>query len=82
MIFGSRSLAVHLLRGALGGAGIFAAMHWSSAHPWLPFVLLPLVLLALRGSPTCWLVGLCETAVSRGNAPPPPHPSPGASEQR
>jgi hypothetical protein len=74
MTFGSRSLAVHLLRGLLGGAGIFAAVHWSSAHPWLPFVLLPLVLLALRGCPTCWLVGLCETVASRGNAPPPPHP--------
>jgi len=83
MTFGSRSLAVHLLRGVLGGAGIFAAVHWGGAHPWLVFVLLPLVLLALRGCPTCWLVGLCETVASRGDARPPPHPAaPRAPEQR
>ena len=73
MTFGSRSLAVHLLRGVLGGAGIFAAVRWSGDHPWLLFVLLPLVLLALRGCPTCWLVGLCETVASRPDARPPPH---------
>jgi hypothetical protein len=63
--FGSRSLAVHLLRGALGAAGIAAALHWGAAQPWLLLVLVPLVLLALRGCPTCWLVGLCETVASR-----------------
>jgi hypothetical protein len=69
--FGSRSLGVHLLRGALGAAGILAAVHWSGTHPWLLLVLLPLVLLALRGCPTCWLVGLCETVASRANGRPP-----------
>ena len=65
MTFGSRSLGVHLLRGALGGAGIVAAVYWGGPHPWLLALLLPLVLLALRGCPTCWLVGLCETVASR-----------------
>jgi hypothetical protein len=71
MTFGSRSLAIHLLRGALGAAGIVATLYWHGAHPWLPFVLLPLVLLALRGCPTCWLVGLCETVASHANDRPP-----------
>jgi hypothetical protein len=30
MTFGSPLLAIHLLRGALGGAGIVATAHWSS----------------------------------------------------
>lgn len=72
MTFGSRSLSIHLLRGALGGAGILAAVYWGGAYPWLLVVLLPLVLLALRGCPTCWLVGLCETVASRSRTSLPP----------
>lgn len=71
MTFGSRTLGIHLLRGALGGAGIVAAVHWGGSHPWLIALLLPLVLLALRGCPTCWLVGLCETVASRPGAAAP-----------
>jgi hypothetical protein len=70
MTFRSRALAVHLWRGALGGAGILTAVQWGGAHPWLLVLLLPLVLLAVRGCPTCWLVGLCETLASR--EPPSP----------
>jgi hypothetical protein len=71
--FGSRSLGVHLLRGALGGAGILAAVHWGGPQPWLLVVLLPLVLLTLRGCPSCWLVGLCETVTARSGTRHAPH---------
>lgn len=63
--FASRSLPAHLLRG-LVGFGSFAA-----AVAFIPFfwpaslVLAPVGLLALRGCPMCWAIGLAQT-LSRG----------------
>ncbi|HEX5656346.1 MAG TPA: hypothetical protein VFX59_04085, partial [Polyangiales bacterium] len=42
--------------------GAFAAtVSYGQEMPWLSFVLLPAALLALRGCPMCWTVGLFET---------------------
>ncbi|MFF2349010.1 hypothetical protein ACFVVL_04425 [Kitasatospora sp. NPDC058115] len=63
--YASRTLAEHLVRGGVG----FAAL--AGAFVLLPFagpvalLLLPVGLLAFRGCPTCWVIGLVET-VSRG----------------
>ncbi|MER7704741.1 hypothetical protein ABTX81_17835 [Kitasatospora sp. NPDC097605] len=63
--YASRTLAGHLVRGGVG----FGAS--AGALALLPFVgpvallLLPVGLLAFRGCPTCWVIGLMET-VSRG----------------
>lgn len=64
------TLALHLLRGVLGIAAFAAAIRSTEAHPWAALGLLVLAVLALRGCPVCWLVGLIERlARRRGSAP-------------
>ncbi|MGW5637972.1 hypothetical protein [Streptomyces sp. NPDC003832] len=63
--YASASLPRHLIRGAVGFGLIAGAI---ALTPVLgPAVLLatPLALIAFRGCPTCWLVGLTQT-ISRG----------------
>lgn len=59
-MFASRSLTEHLIRGGLGVAalvlGLYLADRW-----WLALLLLPAALVAFRGCPMCWTVGLMET---------------------
>ncbi|MCT4356453.1 hypothetical protein M5362_25315 [Streptomyces sp. Je 1-79] len=63
--FASASVPRHLLRGALGFGLIIGAIALVPVAG--PAVLLaaPLGLVALRGCPTCWAIGLAQT-VSRG----------------
>ena len=64
--FASRSVRVHLVRGAVGIPVVLAAfvlLPW--AAPWSLLLLVPGVML-LRGCPTCWALGLAQTrAVER-----------------
>ncbi|MEV5835977.1 hypothetical protein [Nocardia sp. NPDC052112] len=63
--FASASLSRHLARGAIGfGAAIgsFALLPVVGA---ISLLLLPVGLVALRGCPTCWTIGLLQT-LSRG----------------
>ena len=57
----SKSVANHLVRGAVGfgliGGGIALAMSVSA----VALLLAPFGLVALRGCPTCWIVGLIQT---------------------
>jgi hypothetical protein len=65
MIFGNRSVIVHLLRGAVGYGAVclsIATMHESSI---LSFALVGVALVALGGCPVCWTVGLFETIAVR-----------------
>ncbi|MFJ8213733.1 hypothetical protein [Streptomyces sp. NPDC096033] len=63
--FASASLPRHLVRGALGfGSLALAAVLLPYAWP-VSLALLPAGLLALRGCPMCWAVGLAQT-LSRG----------------
>ena len=64
-MFASRSVAVHLARGALGLGALVAAALAAPRAPWLALPLLPLALLALRGCPLCWTVGLVETIAAK-----------------
>jgi hypothetical protein len=63
-LFASESLAGHVLRGAIGIALLaWAVLHQSS-------MLLSMAagigaLLALRGCPVCWTIGLIETVMQR-----------------
>ena len=57
----STSLPVHLARGALGFGLLGAAIVLAPGHGPVALLLAPPGLLALRGCPTCWLVGLVET---------------------
>jgi hypothetical protein len=59
--FASQSLAGHLLRGAVA----FALLYWAIAHQQAqPFTALLAgagALVAMRGCPVCWAIGLVET---------------------
>lgn len=65
-MFASRSVAVHLLRGLLGFALVAASMLLLTAHPGWSLGTLGLGLVALRGCPMCWTLGLVETIAARG----------------
>ena len=68
-MFASKSLAEHVSRGALGLGALGAAAHFAD-RGWPALLLLPVALLALRGCPMCWTIGLVETfwARLRGHA--------------
>ena len=62
--FASDTLAEHLLRGAVGLALVVAGLVLAGDHPWA-LLGLPLAVLAWRGCPTCWTLGLAQT-MTRG----------------
>jgi hypothetical protein len=72
MSFASRSIAAHLGRGLAGIAAITAAFVMADSHPLGSLVTLAAALLAFRGCPTCWTLGLIETVVARVRGRPAP----------
>ncbi|HEY5287898.1 MAG TPA: hypothetical protein VIJ50_12400 [Solirubrobacteraceae bacterium] len=60
-VLASKSVARHLARGALGFGLIGTAIVLASSAGPAALVLAPFGLLALRGCPTCWCVGLAQT---------------------
>ena len=63
--YASRSMTRHLARGVVGFGTLAASV---VLVPWaglFSLLLAPLGLLALRGCPTCWAIGLVQT-MSRG----------------
>ncbi|MFF0739702.1 hypothetical protein ACFYVL_04800 [Streptomyces sp. NPDC004111] len=63
--FASASVPRHLLRGVLGFGLIIGSIALVPVAGPAPLLAAPLGLVALRGCPTCWLIGLAQT-VSRG----------------
>ncbi|MFD2469331.1 hypothetical protein [Amycolatopsis silviterrae] len=63
--FASKSLPVHLARGAIGFGLIAASIALAPVVGWASLLALPVGVLALRGCPTCWAIGLVQT-LSRG----------------
>lgn len=63
--FASKSLPVHLVRGIAGFGSIGASIALGPVIGWVSLLLLPVGLVALRGCPTCWAIGLVHT-ISRG----------------
>jgi hypothetical protein len=59
--FASDSLPRHLARGAIGFGTIGAAFGLAAAVSPLALLLAPVGLVALRGCPMCWTVGLMQT---------------------
>ncbi len=59
--FASGSLALHLMRGAIGFGLIAAALVLSAGHGPVALLLAPAGLVSLRGCPTCWTIGLIQT---------------------
>ena len=60
-MFGSACLGAHLMRGAAAAALLAWAIVHQTAHPWLSLGAGVAALVALRGCPMCWTVGLVET---------------------
>ena len=60
-MFGSAFLGAHLMRGAAAAALLAWAIVHQTAHPWLSLGAGVAALVALRGCPMCWTVGLVET---------------------
>lgn len=63
--FASASLPRHLIRGGIGFGALIGAFALVPAVGLYSLLLLPLGVLALRGCPTCWMIGLAET-ISNG----------------
>lgn len=66
--FASHTLMEHLLRGAAAGALLWFAFGWGSGYPVWAFGAGALALVAMRGCPVCWTIGLLETAAQRWKA--------------
>lgn len=64
-MFGSAFLGAHLMRGAAAAALLAWAIVDQTAHPWLSLGAGVAALVALRGCPMCWTVGLVETLTQR-----------------
>jgi hypothetical protein len=71
-MFASRSVGLHLLRGAVGFGAIAAFFALLSSHGGWSLALLALALVALGGCPTCWTIGLIETVSAKLRGRPAP----------
>ncbi|MGW6980636.1 hypothetical protein ACWGE1_14495 [Streptomyces sp. NPDC054932] len=63
--FASSSLPRHLFRGAVGLGALIGAFALLPLYGPVTLALAPLGLVALRGCPMCWAIGLVQT-LSRG----------------
>ncbi|MFJ7911652.1 hypothetical protein [Kitasatospora sp. NPDC096204] len=63
--FASGSLPEHVVRGVVGFGALVGSVALIPAVGPAALTLLPVGLLALRGCPTCWTIGLMQT-ISRG----------------
>ncbi|HEY1687535.1 MAG TPA: hypothetical protein VGF95_01590 [Solirubrobacteraceae bacterium] len=64
-LFASSSVPRHLARGAVGFGLIGAAFGLTTIFGAVALLLAPIGLIALRGCPMCWTVGLVETLSAR-----------------
>ena len=64
-MFASNTLTEHILRGAIGIGALWLAVAIAATHPWSSLALGVVVLIAFRGCPICWTIGLFETAHQR-----------------
>ncbi|MGP3683344.1 hypothetical protein ACTVZO_01300 [Streptomyces sp. IBSNAI002] len=63
--FASRSVPRHLARGAIGFGLLVGSIALVPVAGPATLLAAPLALIAFRGCPTCWMVGLAQT-ISRG----------------
>ncbi|MFF3320128.1 hypothetical protein ACFYV5_32165 [Streptomyces sp. NPDC003035] len=63
--FASASLPRHLVRGVVGFGSLIGSFAFIPVVGPVSLLLLPVGVLALRGCPMCWAIGLMQT-VSRG----------------
>ena len=63
-VFASASLVAHLVRGVFAALVMIAAVECQTAAP-LSLALGVAALVALRGCPVCWTIGLFETLTDK-----------------
>jgi len=64
-LFATQTLTGHVIRGAVAFAQLYHAIEQQHLHP-VASVLAGLpALVAMRGSPVCWTIGLAETIRQR-----------------
>ena len=64
-LFASQSLLGHLLRGAAAFGLLYGAVLAQHERPMLALLAGAAALVAMRGCPICWTLGLAETLVQR-----------------
>jgi hypothetical protein len=64
-LFGGRSVTAHLVRGVLAAALLTWAVLNHLSHPALALVAGVAAVIAMRGCPMCWTVGLSEVIAER-----------------
>ena len=64
-MFASRTITVHLARGAAGVGAIAGAVAMSGSYPLVWLIALPVALVAFRGCPICWAAGFVETVAAK-----------------
>lgn len=64
-LFASSTLTGHLLRGGVAFALLYEALSLQHERPWLSMGAALAALIAMRGCPMCWTIGLIETVIQR-----------------
>ena len=64
-MFASKTIAAHLMRGAIAAALIAWAVQHQSSDSVFAVGAGVLAVVAMRGCPLCWMVGFCETISNR-----------------
>lgn len=64
-LFATQTLSGHLIRGAVAFALLYLAINQQHAHPGWSMLAGLLALVAMRGCPACWTIGLVETVQQR-----------------
>jgi len=64
-LFASLTLSGHLIRGAVAFTLLYAAIGQQHAYPIWSVLAGLLALVAMRGCPACWTIGLVETILQR-----------------
>jgi hypothetical protein len=64
-LFATRTLTGHVIRGAVAFALLYLAIEQQHSHPVASLLAGLLALVAMRGCPVCWTIGLAETIRQR-----------------
>ena len=64
-LFASQTLTGHVIRGAIAFALLYLAIEQQHLHPLASLLSGLLALVAMRGCPVCWTIGLLETIRQR-----------------
>ena len=65
MTFASKTLVEHIARGVIGISAFVTAMVVAVDHPFIAVACVAIALVALRGCPTCWTIGLIQALMGR-----------------